>query len=221
MALSMGFVGGTGAEGRGLALRMALAGHRVVIGSRSEERARQAAQEVLALAPHTTVEWASNARAAADCAVVFLCVPYAAHRQTVAALAGPLAGKTVVDVVVPLEFRGGRPTAVPVPEGSAARQAQSLLPDSAVVAAFHTVSARDLLDPTRRVDTDVLVCGDEAEAKGLVMEAAQAIPGVRAVDGGPLDNSRFIEGFTVLLLEVNRRYRVRASLRLTGLRERA
>ncbi len=213
---ALGFIGGTGPEGRGLALRFALAGHTVVIGSRDEGRASEAAGSVLASAPDTEVAGATNRQAAMDADIVFVVVPYGAMAATLEALRAPLAGKTVVSVVAPLEFTGGRPAAVRVPEGSAAEQAQAVLPDSTVAAAFQTISARDLLRATQPVDSDVIVCADDAEAKQTVMTLAGEIPGLRAVDGGALGNSRYVEDFTALLLNINRIYKAHSAVRIAG-----
>ena len=145
----LGIVGGTGPEGRGLALRFALAGEHVLIGSRDESRARSAAESVLEHAPAGSVGGAANAEVASRADVVLVSVPYAAQRDTLAALTAELAGKTVISLVAPLEFNRGRASAVRVEEGSAALQAQAILPDSTVAAAFQNVSAEDLLVPDK------------------------------------------------------------------------
>jgi len=213
----LGFVGGTGPEGRGLALRLAMAGLPVLIGSRSRERAQEAVQDLLARVPGLPVEGGLNEEVARRAEVVFLCVPYTGHADTVRALADALQGKVVVDVVAPLAFEKGLAKAVPVPEGSAGEQAQALVPSARVVAGFHHLSAHDLLDPSHALEADVLLCGDDAEAKARVADLTARIPGLRAVDAGPLWVARYLEPFTAVILNVNRRYRVRASLRLTGL----
>jgi len=213
----LGFIGGTGPEGRGLALRLAMAGEAVLLGSRSEERARQAVEDLLARAPGLKVEGGLNEEVARRAEVLFLCVPYAGHADTLRALADALAGKVVVDVVAPLAFEKGWAYALPVPEGSAGEQAQALAPSARVVAGFHHLSAHDLLDPSHPLEADVLLCGDDAEAKAQVMALTERIPGLRPVDAGPLRMARYLEPFTAVILNVNRRYRVRASLRLAGL----
>ena len=128
-----------------------------------------------------------------------------------------MAGKVVVDVVAPLSFEGGAIRAVAVASGSAAQEAQVLLPESRVVAAFQTVSAHELLDPTVSVDSDVVVCGDDAEAKGRVMALAETVRGVRAVDGGGLANARYVEELTALLLNINRIYEARSAIKIVGI----
>ena len=128
-----------------------------------------------------------------------------------------MAGKVVVDVVAPLSFEGGAIRAVAVDAGSAAQEAQTLLPESRVVAAFQTVSAHELLNPTVSVDSDVVVCGDDAEAKGRVMALAETVRGVRAVDGGGLANARYVEELTALLLNINRIYEARSAIKIVGI----
>ncbi|MDA1349567.1 MAG: NAD(P)-binding domain-containing protein, partial [Chloroflexi bacterium] len=143
----LGFIGGTGPEGRGLALRLALAGEAVFLGSRDPDRAAGAAKTIVDHEPSGSVTSGSNLEAAERADVVFVMVPFASHSTVLEGLAGQLDGKTVVDVVVPMEFRKGRASLVEVSEGSAAQQAQALLPNSSVVGAFHSVSAVDLLVP--------------------------------------------------------------------------
>ena len=212
----IGFIGGTGPEGRGLALRFAMAGEEVIIGSRDEERAQAAAQDVLDRVPGIPVRGAANSVAAREADTVFVTVPFAAHRDTIASLADPLAGKIVVDVVVPLAFEKGRASAVALEEGSAAQQAQRLLPDARVVGAFHSISAHDLLQPDAVVDCDVVVCADDAEARDRVMALAELVRGVRAIDGGGLASSRSVEALTALLLNINRVYKGRAAVKFVG-----
>ena len=210
------FIGGTGPEGRGLGLRFAAAGHPVLIGSRDEGRAADAAQAVRRLAPGAQVDGVTNHDAATRGGVVFIAVPHDAQRRTLAPLAEPLAGKVVVNVVAPLAFSAAGVRAVPVEEGSAAQQSQRLLPRSRVVAAFHTISARDLLAPGRAIDCDVVVCGDDADAKAQVMALAELIPGVRPLDGGALECARYAEELTALLLNLNRTYKGRAMVKFVG-----
>ena len=213
----LGFLGGTGSEGRGLALRFALAGHEVLIGSRDPARAQEAARSVLASAPGRSVTGTDNSSVAQQADVVFIVVPFAAQKPVLETLEPALRRKVVVDAAIPLEFVEGRIRAVPVPEGSAALQAQVLLPHSQVVAAFHSLSATDLLRSERTINGDVLVFSDHAEAKRQVMELARLIPGVRAVDGGSLENARYAEDFTALLISINRIYKGRSMFRITGL----
>jgi NADPH-dependent F420 reductase len=204
-------LGGTGEQGRGLARRFALAGYRVILGSRSAERAEQAAADL-----PEGVEGAANADAAAAGDVVIVAVPWDGHRELLVELAPELAGKVVIDCVNPLGFDKQGAFALAVPEGSAAEQAAAVLPDSRVVAAFHHVSAVLLLDPAlERMDSDVLVLGDDREATDLVQDLVAKIPGMRGVYAGRLRNAHQVEAMTANLISINRRYKAHAGLRVT------
>jgi len=210
-------LGGTGPQGRGLARRFAAAGLPVVIGSRSAERAEQAAAE-LAEATGGAVSGQDNAGAAAAGDIVVVAVPWDGHAELLKDLAGPLAGKVVVDCVNPLGFDKQGAYALAVEEGSAAQQAAVLLPDSTVVAAFHHVSAVLLDDPeVEKVDTDVLVLGEDRDATDLVRALADTIPGMRGVFAGRLRNAHQVEALTANLISVNRRYKAHAGLRVTDI----
>jgi NADPH-dependent F420 reductase len=209
--LVVSVLGGTGEQGRGLARRFALAGHRVVLGSRSAERATEAAQGL-----PDTVSGAANADAAAQGDVVIVAVPWDGHKELLQALAPVLAGKVVVDCVNPLGFDKQGAFALPVEEGSAAQQAEAVLPDSRVVAAFHHVSAVLLLDESvEEIDTDVMVLGDDREATDLVQDLIARIPGMRGIYAGRLRNAHQVEALTANLISVNRRYKAHAGLRVT------
>jgi NADPH-dependent F420 reductase len=211
----VGVLGGTGPQGRGLALRFAASGQRVVIGSRSAERARAVAAEL-----GHGIEGADNPSCALAGDVVVVAVPWDGHEDLLAGLAGQLAGKIVVDCVNPIGFDQQGAYALAVPDGSAAQQAARLLPGSRVVAAFHHVSAVLLNDPeVASVDTDVLVVGDDRAATDLVQGLAGRIPGVRGVYAGRLRNAHQLEALTANLISVNRRYKAHAGLRVTDLRD--
>jgi 8-hydroxy-5-deazaflavin:NADPH oxidoreductase len=211
--LSIGILGGTGDQGKGLARRFALAGHDVIIGSRRAERAQQAAES---LGEGLTARGAENAVVAREADIVIVAVPYDGHKALLSSLRDELAGKVVIDCVNPLGFDKQGAHALPVEEGSAAQQAASVLPDSTVVAAFHHVSAVVLLDPEiDQVDLDVLVLGDDREATNTVQALAGRIGGVRGIYGGRLRNAHQIEAFTANLISINRRYKAHAGLRIT------
>jgi NADPH-dependent F420 reductase len=217
--LTVGILGGTGDQGRGLAYRLARVGQRLVIGSRNAERGDAVAREVAAM-PGVSgpVTGAANAEAALAADVAIVTVPWEGHAETVSALREPLAGKIVVDCVNPLGFDERGPYAVRVDEGSAAEQSAALLPASRVCAAFHHVSASLLADPAvERVDLDVLVLGDDREAVAVVMALAALIDGVRGVYAGRLRNAGQVEALTANLIAINRRYRTHAGIRVTGL----
>jgi 8-hydroxy-5-deazaflavin:NADPH oxidoreductase len=214
--LTIGVLGGTGEQGRGLARRWARAGLRVRVGSRQAQRAVAIAHDVAAGLPDADVAGDVNASVAAVSDVVVVAVPYDGHAALLATLVEELRGTVVVDVVNPLGFDKQGAFALAVPEGSAAGQAQSLLPGSSVVGAFHHVSAVHLLDDAlAEVDTDVLVVGDDRAATDLVQRLADAIPGMRGVYAGRLRNAGQLEALTANLISVNRRYKVHAGVRLT------
>ena len=208
-SLTIGVLGGTGEQGRGLALRLGKSGLRVIIGSRDAGRAQACAAEI-------GVEGASNEDCAAQSDVVIVAVPWDGHAATLESLRGPLAGRIVIDCVNPLGFDKQGAFALAVPEGSAAQQAAALLPDSRVVAAFHHVSAVLLLDESvTTLDTDVLVLGDDREATDIVQAVAARIPGMRGIYGGRLRNTGQVEAFTANLISMNRRYKAHAGVRIT------
>src|SRR3974390_3665256 len=190
--LVIGILGGTGDQGRGRALRFARAGHPVIIGSRSAERARAAATQI-----GYNVRGMANRDAAREARLVNAAVPYQGHGELLSALAPELAGKIVVDCVTPPGFDHHGAYPLPVPEGSAAEQAAALLPDSQVVAAFHHVSAVLLTDPeVETIDLDVLVLGENRHATDVVQALAAQIPGVRGVYAGRLRNCGQVEALT-------------------------
>jgi NADPH-dependent F420 reductase len=217
--LTVAILGGTGDQGRGLAYRLARAGQSVFIGSRSAQRAAEAAVDLSALpGVAAPVGGGDNADVAGRCDITIVAVPWEGHAGTVAPLREPLAGKVVVDCVNPLGFDKRGPYPLPVPEGSAAEQAAQLLPESRVCAAFHHVSAPLLADPTvDRIDLDVLVLGEDREAVEQVQALAGRIPGMRGVYGGRLRNAHQVEAFTANLIAINRRYKTHAGLRVTDL----
>ena len=214
--MTVGVLGGTGDQGRGLGRRLAAGGRRVILGSRTPERASQAAADLTTAEPGLAITGAANEAAAREGDVVIVAVPYEGHRTLLDDMAELLAGKIVVDCVNPLGFdkRGAYP--LRVEEGSAAEQAAAALPRSRVVAAFHHVSAVHLLDLARaEVDTDVFVLGDDRAATDLVAGLASSIPGMRGIYGGPLRNAGQVEALTANLISVNRRYKAHAGLRVT------
>jgi 8-hydroxy-5-deazaflavin:NADPH oxidoreductase len=209
--LSIGVLGGTGEQGRGLARRLALAGHRVVVGSRNAERAEAVAAEL-----GIGVAGMSNDDCARATDIVIVAVPWEGHAALLASLRDALAGKLVVDCVNPLAFDKQGAHALRVDEGSAAQQAAAILDESQVVAAFHHISAVLLLDETvDAIDTDVLVLGDDREATDLVQALAGRIPGIRGVYAGRLRNAGQVEAMTANLISINRRYKSHAGVRVT------
>jgi NADPH-dependent F420 reductase len=222
MVDTIAIVGGTGAEGFGLGLRLARAGARLRIGSRDLGKAQDAARRIAEMAGRGQVEGRLNPEAVSEAGIVILTVPLAAQigiLKSVRASFRP--GAVLVDATVPLEAAiGGRVSRLlTLWAGSAAQQAAQHVPEGvAVTSAFHCLSAEVLADLERDVDSDVLICGDSVNAKAAVRDLLKLIPGARAVDAGPLENSRFAESLAALLISLNLRYKVKSSgLRITGL----
>ena len=217
-------VGGTGALGFGLALRLAAAGRPVAIGSRDAGRAEEAAGRVREQLPDARVEGLENAEAATRGPIVFLAVPFRAQSENLTNLKEALTeGQVLVDATVPLAaaVSGKATRLLGVPQGSAAQQAQEMVPEGVtVVSALHTVSAATLGKLSVELDEDVLVTGDSKQAKARVSELVELIPGLRAVDAGKLEVARLVEGLTPLLISVNIRHKAHAGIKLTGLPER-
>ena len=214
-------LGGTGALGYGLAVRWASAGLDVVIGSREASRAAQAAAKVRGVVAGASVEGLGNADAAARGPIVFLTVPFRAQSETLNNLRDALApGQILVDCTVPLAaaVSGKATRSLGVWQGSAAEQAQEMVPEGVtVVSALHSVGAPTLSDLDADLGEDVLVCGDKKRDKAPVARLIERIDGLRAVNAGPLEMARIAEQMTPLLISVNVRYKAHAGLRLVGL----
>jgi 8-hydroxy-5-deazaflavin:NADPH oxidoreductase len=214
-------VGGTGALGFGLAVRLGRAGVPIVIGSRDGGRAEEAAAKAQAHVPDVTVTGAENTEAVQGAELIILSVPFRSQSETLAILKHALvAEQLVIDATVPLAaaVSGKATRSLGVWQGSAAQQAQEMVPDGVrVVSAFHTVSAALLTDLDHLLDEDVLVCGDRKADKAKVIELVNRIDGLRAVDCGPLEMARIVEQFTPLLISINVRNKVRAGIKITGL----
>jgi NADPH-dependent F420 reductase len=214
---TIAILGGTGHEGQGLGLRWARAGHQVLIGSRSLEKAQAAAADLNARLGLDTVRGLENLAAARDAHVIVLAVPFAAHAATLDTVREAVQGKVLVDATVPLVPPQVSRVQMP-PGGSASLEAQALLgPEVKVVTAFQNVSAEHLKDPEHPIDCDVLVCSDDKDATALVIQLA-ADGGMKAWDAGPLANSVVAEGMTSVLIGLNRRHKVKASgIKVTGI----
>ena len=214
-------IGGTGALGYGLAVRWARAGVPVVIGSRDASRAAEAAAKVAAAVPGAKVEGLDNEQATARGEIVFLTVPFRAQSETLNNLRGALRpGQTLVDCTVPLAaaVSGKATRSLGVWQGSAAQQAQEMVPDGVtVIAALHSVGAAKLADPAQELEEDVLACGDKKAEKAPIAKLIEAIDGLRAINAGPLEMARIAEQVTPLLISINARYKAHAGLRLTDL----
>jgi NADPH-dependent F420 reductase len=215
--LTIAVLGGTGKEGSGLAMRWALNGYKVIIGSRDAARAQQRVAELNEQLGGDYLSGMENADAAEAANLIVLSVPYSAHKATLEGVAEHLAGKVLVDLTVPLQPPKVRQ--VHLPEGKAAAlEAQALLGEGVkVVAAFQNISAEHLGNPDHIVDSDVLVCADDADAKASVMKLVEAT-GMRGVDAGLLVNAIAVEALTPVLLSINKTYGIKgAGIRITGI----
>jgi NADPH-dependent F420 reductase len=214
-------IGGTGALGAGLARRWAKVGVPVVLGSRAAERAEAAAAKIRADVPEAEVSGLENGEAATKGEVVFLTVPFRAQSENLNNLREALRpGQILVDCTVPLAaaVSGKATRSLGVWQGSAAQQAQEMVPEGVtVVSALHTVGAPTLADLDAKLDEDILVCGDKKADKARVAHLIEAIPGLRAVNAGALEMARIVEQLTPMLISVNTRYKTHAGIRLTGL----
>lgn len=219
MTYTIGIIGGTGKEGKGLAYRWAKAGHKVLIGSRSEEKALAAAADLAALLPsEARVQGLGNLAAVQQCDIAVLTVPFAAHAETLHGLKEALQGKLLIDVAVPLNPPKVTRVSMP-PEGSAAQQAQSILGEGVqVVAAFQNISYEHLLKD-EPVACDVLVCGTGKEARQTVINLARDA-GLTAWDAGVIENAVVVEGLTSVLIGLNIQHKVgSAGIKITGISE--
>jgi NADPH-dependent F420 reductase len=219
MANPIGVLGGTGDLGLGLAIRWAAAGHRVLIGSRVAERATTAADTVRRAVATADVAGFDNDAVIAQCDRLVLAVPFEGVEPLLAAAGPRLGGKLLIDVVVALDFgKGGcRLAALPAGAPSVTELIQERVPDARVVSAFKNVPASELQDPAAALAADVLLCGRDAAARADVAALVADIPGLRPVDVGGNASAHAIEAITALLVNVNRRHKVHASIALTGL----
>ena len=214
----LAILGGTGPEGKGLALRLAMAGETPIIGSRDASRGAAAAQELSQLASNVDIRGSDNSGAVLQADVVFLAFPYEGQRPVLEGLGPALKGKIVVSVIAPMKFeRGKGASAVEVGAGSAAQEAQDMLPESQVVAAFQNASAEELLEPNITMEGDVVVCSDHPAAKKIVMDLADQIKDLRGIDGGSLANAKYVEQITPLLVNINRIYKTHSSIKIVGI----
>lgn len=217
----MTIIGASGALGFGLAVRLGAAGVEVTIGSRELARAEEAAERARQLVPSGSFSGLENSAAAAANELVVLSVPFRSHSETLTNLKGSLrAGQLVLDATVPLAaaVSGKATRMLGVWQGSAAQQAQEMVPEGvSVVAGLHTVSAALLSDLEHRLDEDVLICGERREEKARVAALIERIDGLRAVDCGRLEMARITESLTALLISINVRYKAQAGFHVTGL----
>lgn len=212
-------IGGSGPQGKALGYRFAAAGHTVTLGSRAAERAEEAAAAVNSRLGSDVVTAGENTAALQGADVVLLAVPYVGHAELVLSLADSLAGKVVISCVNPLGFDKQGPYGLDVTE-SAAEEAARLAPDATVVGAFHHLSAPNLWASTELLDhEDVLVCGDDEAGKAVAIELAKTVTGRDGLDAGALRLARQLEPLTAVLISMNKRYKTRTGVRISGLPE--
>ncbi len=209
-------IGGTGKEGKGLALRWANAGYEIIIGSRDPARAANTAHELNTILGKSNVRGLGNADAAREAEMVVMSVPYEAHAATLNTIAAAVQGKILIDVTAPLDPENKK-KALRVPEGSAAQAAQQRLGSNVrVVAAFQNISYTHLSDLREALESDALVCGNDKEAKRQVIELARAA-GIAAFDAGPIENAVVAEGLTAVLININIQFKIKhAGIQITG-----
>lgn len=215
--MKIAILGGTGDQGPGLALRWARAGEEVMIGSRQQEKAERVARELNQELGRDLIRGLQNRDAAEEGQIVALTVPYSAHLSTLESVKDLLRGKIFIDVSVPLDPDNPRRMKYP-PQGSATQEAQEVLgPETRVVGAFQNASSHGLRQFDHPIDCDVLVCGDDRDARQQVIALVEKM-GLRAIDAGPAANAHVVEGLTSLLIGLNIRNKVKATgIRITGL----
>ncbi len=218
--MRIGFLGGTGIEGKGLALRFGAAEIQVILGSRSRDRSENAAREYRGILGKTCIRGATNGEMLADSDIVFLTVPFDKAVSAIQSCKSAFrAGQVLVDVTVPMDFTGGHAAYLEQGGRSNAELIVEVLPPGIeLVGAFKTIPARFLAEIGRPLECDVFVCGDSQPAKEKVMDVAKRIPTLRPVDAGPLANARILERMTVLAVQLNRRYKSKgARFRVVGI----
>ncbi len=218
---TIGFIGGTGPEGLGLAMRLAMAGERVLIGSRRIERAEDAAQTVRDAVSEAggtpDTGGGVNRDVVEQSDVVIIVVPFDGHEATLNDLRDAIGNKLVIDAAVPLTMENRVPGISDVEQGSATEQAQALLPEARVVGAFHNLSARKLQKLSDPMEGDVLITADDEDAKQAVVELVGKMPDLRPIDAGLLSMSKFVEDLTALIIGMNMRYKTQAAVRMVGI----
>jgi NADPH-dependent F420 reductase len=214
--MKIAVLGGTGPEGLGLAARLVQIGESVMIGSRAAERAEDAAKSLRAKLPQASLSGAANAQATAEADVVVLAFPYEGVDAILADCGNAMSGKVVVDTIVPLKVEGRFFDVGPPEEGSAGQRIQARVPGAKVVSAFKHQSAHHLIDLEHAMEGDVLLCGNDEAAKTLVAGLVRRIRDLRPVDAGDIRNARVFEAMTALLLNLNRKHKTRASVKILG-----
>jgi NADPH-dependent F420 reductase len=219
MSYTIGVLGGTGPQGKGLAFRFAKAGHHVILGSREASKATEVAAEINArVHGDARVSGGTNLDAATQAEIVLVAVPYDGHAAILEELKEQLAGKIIIDCVNPLAFDAQGPHSKEIADKSAAEEAQRIVADAEVTAAFHLVSAVNLWNEDEYLEAeDILVCGNNPDAKAPVLELAKAVSGKDGIDVGPLRMARYIEPLTAMIISINKKYKAHAGIQIAGL----
>jgi len=213
----IGIIGGTGSEGTGLAIRLASIGDEVVIGSRNESKAKIVANNIRLISDKFKVHGMSNFSAAQNSEIVIITVPYKSQKNILNEIKPNLVNKIVINTVVPMVFKNSKIFLENVTDGSASLEAKKLLTDSYVIAAFQTISSQQLADLENEINSDVIICGDDLDAKQTVIQLVNRINGLRAIDAGNLNNSIYVENLTTLLVNINKTNKVKSAVRITGI----
>ena len=216
---NIGLLGGTGAEGKGIAARFASVGFPVLIGSREKHKAKGVAARISTIMPLAAVSGTDNENMIQQCDVIFLTVPFAVQHRVLIKFAQLLTGKIVVCTSVPVQFSSsGEVGLLPVVEGGASLQAKVDLPTATVVGAFQNIAAADLWNVAEPLNADAVVASDNETAKQMIMDLCSVLPGLGVLDGGGLDSTPYLEALTVLLLRINQNYPgKRATVKFSGL----
>ncbi|MFL2763765.1 MAG: NADPH-dependent F420 reductase [Dehalococcoidia bacterium] len=213
----IGIIGGTGSEGKALAVRLASIGDEVIIGSRDEAKAKAVAENIRSKSSKFKINGMSNFNAAQNSELVIITVPYNSQKNILNEIKSELANKIVINTVVPLIFKNSKVSLSSVTDGSAALEAKNILTNSFVIAAFQTISSDQLIDLEVKVTSDVIVCGDDLVSKRSVAELINRMNGLRAIDAGSLYNSIYIENLTCLLVNINKVNKVNSAVQITGI----
>ena len=213
----IGIIGGTGSEGKALAVRLASIGDEVIIGSRDEAKAKAGAENIRSKSSKFKGKGMSNFKAAQNSELVIITVPYNSQKNILNEIKSELANKIVINTVVPLIFKNSKVFLSSVTDGSAALEAKNILTNSFVIAAFQTISSDQLIDLEVKVTSDVIVCGDDLISKRSVAELINRMNGLRAIDAGSLYNSIYIENLTCLLVNINKVNKVNSAVQITGI----
>lgn len=216
---AIGILGGTGQLGSGLALRLGQAGYKIIIGSRSKENAQKAVEKLKTGHPGLNFDLTGtdNISAAGEAGLVFLTVHYEHLVDLLAQIKSETAGKIVVSTINPLTFAGGKAGLLPVEANSVAEFIQQNLPEARVTAAFNTISAALLSDPSKPLDEDILVAGDDKAARAEVVGLVNAITGLKGVEAGPLRMAKVLEEMILLIISLNRLHKAQTGFRVTGI----